>query len=222
MGFRKVTSWCQWIYWFERGMKNFHVLREIFHILIWMSVLEGFTCKGHKWKQWQTLFPWAPESLQKVTVPMKLKRCLLLGRKAMTNLDGVFKSRNITFLTKFRIVKAMIFPVVMYGCKSGTIKKTERRRIDAFELWCCRRLLRVLWTAKRSNQSILKEIKLSTSPGSSKKQERSWKNIFFCFIDPAKAFDRVDHNKRKILKEMVIPDHLTHLLRSMCRSGSNS
>ena len=104
---------------------------EIFHILIWMSVLEGFTYKGHKWKQWQTLFPWAPKSLQKVTAAMKLKRCLLLGRKAMTNLDGIFKSRDITLLTKFRIVKTVIFPIVMYGCKNCTIKKTKHRRIDA-------------------------------------------------------------------------------------------
>jgi len=86
------------------------------------------------------------------------KRRLLLGRKVMTNLDSILKSRAITLSTKFRLVKAMVFPVVMYGCESWTIKKAERRRIDAFELWCWRRLLRVPWTAKRSNQSILKEI----------------------------------------------------------------
>ena len=88
----------------------------------------------------------------------EIKRRLLLRRKVMTNLDRVLKSRDITLPTKVCLVKAMIFPVVMYGCESGTIKKAERRRIDAFELWCWRRLLRVLWTAKRSNQSILKEI----------------------------------------------------------------
>ena len=88
----------------------------------------------------------------------KIKRGLLLGRKAMTNLDSVLKSRNITLLTKFHIVKAMVFPEVMYGCESWTIKKAECRRIDAFELWCWRRLLRVPWTASRSNQSIWKEI----------------------------------------------------------------
>ena len=88
----------------------------------------------------------------------EIKRRLLLGRKVMTNLDSVFKSRDITLPTKVRLVKAMIFPVVMYGCESWTVKKTERRRIDAFELWCWRRLLRVPWTARRSNQSILKEI----------------------------------------------------------------
>ena len=86
------------------------------------------------------------------------KRRLLLGRKAMTNLDSILKSRNITLLTKVYIVKAMVFPVVMYGCESWTIKKAEGQRTDAFELWCWRRLLRVLWIARRSNQSILKEI----------------------------------------------------------------
>ena len=88
----------------------------------------------------------------------EIKRCLLLGRKAMTNLDGILKSRDITLPTKVRLVKAMVFPVVMYGCESWAIKKAEYRRIDAFELWCWRRLLRVHWTARRSNQSILKEI----------------------------------------------------------------
>ena len=89
------------------------------------------------------------------------KRGLLLGRKVMTNLDSIFKSRDITLPTKARLVKAKVFPVVMYGCESWTMKKAERRRIDAFELWCWRRLLRVPWTARRSNQSILKQI----SPG---------------------------------------------------------
>ena len=88
----------------------------------------------------------------------EIKRHLLLGRKAMTNLDSILKSRDITLLTKVRLVKAMVFPVVMYGCEGWTIKKAERRRIDAFELWCWRRLLRVPCTARRSNQSILKEI----------------------------------------------------------------
>ena len=88
----------------------------------------------------------------------EIKRRLLLGRKVMTNLDSIFKSRDITLLTKVCLVKAMVFPVVMYGCESWTLKKAERRRIDAFELWCCKRVLRVLWTARRSNQSILKEI----------------------------------------------------------------
>ena len=81
----------------------------------------------------------------------EVKRCLLLGRKAMTNLDSIFKSRDITLPTKVHLVKAMVFPVVMYGCESWTIKKAECRRIDAFELWCWRRLLRVHWTARRSN-----------------------------------------------------------------------
>ena len=88
----------------------------------------------------------------------EIKRHLLLGRKVMRNLDSIFKSRDITLPTKVRLVKAMVFPVVMYGCESWTVKKVERRRIDAFELWCWIRLLRVPWTARRSNQSILKEI----------------------------------------------------------------
>ena len=88
----------------------------------------------------------------------EIKRCLLLGRKVMTNLDSIFKSRDVTLPTKVCLVKAMVFPVVMYGCESWTIKKAERGRIDAFELWCWRRLLRVPWAAKQSNKSILKEI----------------------------------------------------------------
>ena len=88
----------------------------------------------------------------------EIKRCLLLGRKVTTNLDGVLKSRDITLSTKVRLVKAVVFPVVMCGCDSWTIKKAEHQRIDAFELWCWRRLLRVPWTARRSNQSILREI----------------------------------------------------------------
>ena len=88
----------------------------------------------------------------------EIKRCLLLGRKVMTNLDSIFKSRDITLPTKIHLVKAMVFPVVMYGCESWTVKKAERRRIDAFELWCWRKLLRVSWTARRLNQAILKEI----------------------------------------------------------------
>ena len=93
-----------------------------------------------------------------VTAAMKLKRCLLLERKVMTNLDSILKSRDITLLTKVHIVRAMVYPVVMYGCESWTIKKAEQRKIDAFELWCWRRFLRVPWTARRSNQSILKKI----------------------------------------------------------------
>ena len=95
----------------------------------------------------------------------EIKRHLLPGRKAMTNLDNILKSRDMTFPTKVHLVKAMVFPVVMYGCESWTVKKAQHRRIDAFELWCWRRLLRVPWTARRSNQSILKE----TSPGCSLK-----------------------------------------------------
>ena len=91
----------------------------------------------------------------------EIKRCVLLGRKVMTNLDSILKNRDITLPTKIHLVKAMVFPVVMYGCESWAIKKAECRRIEVFQLWCWRRLLRVPWTARRSNQSILKEI----SPG---------------------------------------------------------
>ena len=108
-------------------------------------------------EQGQILFSWAPKSLQMVTVAMKL-RYLLLGRKAMTNIDSTLKSRDITLSTKVRLVKAKVFAVVMHGRKSWTIKKAECQSIDAFELRCWRRLLRVPWTARRSNQSILMEI----------------------------------------------------------------
>ena len=93
----------------------------------------------------------------------EVKRCLLLGRKVMTNLDSILKSRDITLPTKVHLAQAMVFPVVMYGCESWTLKKTECQKIDAFELWCWRRLLRVPWTARRSNQCILKEISSGSS-----------------------------------------------------------
>ena len=102
-------------------------------------------------KQWLTVFSWAADGDRS----HETKKCLLLGRKVMTNLGSIFKSRDITSPTKVRLVKAMVFPVVMYGCESWTVKKAESRRIDAFDLWCWRRLLRVPWTARRSNQSVL-------------------------------------------------------------------
>ena len=106
-------------------------------------------------KQCQTLFLGAPKSLQMVTAAMKLKDAYSLEGK-LTNLDSILKSSHITLPTKVRLVKAMVFPVVVYGCESWTVKKAECQRIDAFELWCWRRLLRVPWTSRRSNQSILK------------------------------------------------------------------
>ena len=116
---------------------------------------------GKQWKQWLTFLGC------KITADgdcsHEIKRRLLLGKKIMTNLDSIFKSRDITLPTNVHLVKAIVFPVVMYGCESWTVKKAERQRIDDFELWCWRRLLRVPWTARRSNQSILKEI----SPGCS-------------------------------------------------------
>ena len=111
---------------------------------------------GKQWKQWQTLF------CSKITADddssHEVKRCLLLGRKVLTNLNSILKTRDITLPTKVRLVKVMVFPAVMYGCESWTIKKAQCWRIYAFELWCWRRLLRVPWIARRSNQSILKEI----------------------------------------------------------------
>ena len=111
---------------------------------------------GKQWEQWQTLFSWAPKSLQIVIAAMKLKDTP--WKKSYDQPSSIFKSRDITLPTNVHLVKAMVFPVVVYGCESWTIKKTEHQRIDAFELWCWRRLLRVPWTARRSNQSILKEI----------------------------------------------------------------
>ena len=118
---------------------------------------------GKQWKQCQTLFLGGPKITADGDCSYEIKRRLLLGRKVMTNLDSILKSRDITLSAKVCLVKAMVFPVVMYGYESWTIKKAECQKIDAFELWCWRRLLRVPWTARRSKQSILKEI----SPGCS-------------------------------------------------------
>ena len=118
---------------------------------------------GKQWKQCQTFIFWGSKITADGDCSHEIKRRLLLGRKVMTNLESIFKTRDITLPTNVHLVKAMVFPVVMYGCKSLTIKKAECRRIDAVDLWCWRRLLRVPWTARWSNQSILKEI----SPGCS-------------------------------------------------------
>ena len=117
---------------------------------------------GKKWKQWETLFWGGSKITADGDCSCEIKRCLLFGRKVMTNLDSILKSRDVTLPTKVHLVKAMAFPVVMYRCESWTVKKAECQRIDDFELWFWRRLLRVPWTARRSNQSILREI----SPGS--------------------------------------------------------
>ena len=118
---------------------------------------------GKQWKQCQTLFWGGSKITADGDCSHEIKRRLLLGRKVMTNLDSIFKSRDISLLTKVRLVKAMVFPVVMYGCESWTLKKAEHWRIDFFELLCWRTLLRVPWTARRSNQPILKEISLKYS-----------------------------------------------------------
>ena len=117
---------------------------------------------GKQWQQCQTLF-WGSKIIADGDHSHEIKRRLLFGRKVMTNLYSIFKSRDITLPIKVRLVKAMVFPVVMYRCESWTVKKAECQRSDAFELWCWRRFLRVLWTTRRTNQSILKEI----SPGCS-------------------------------------------------------
>ena len=113
---------------------------------------------GKQWKQCQTFIFLGSKITADGDRSHEIERRLLLGRKVMINLDSIFKSRDITLPTNVRLVKAMVFPVVMYGCESWTVKKAERRRIDALELWCWRRLLRIPWTARRSNQSILKVI----------------------------------------------------------------
>ena len=118
---------------------------------------------GNQCKQWLTLFWGSSKIIADDGCSHKIKRCLLLGRKVMTSLDSILKGRDITLSTKVHLAKATVFPVVMYGCESWTIKQAEHSRTDAFELWCWRRLLRVPWTARRSNQSILKEV----SPGCS-------------------------------------------------------
>ena len=142
----------------EKGEKaGFKLNTQKMKIMV-SSPITSLQIDGETMKQWQTLFSWASKSLQMMTAAMKLKRFLLLGRKVMTNLDNILKSRDITLSTKVCIVKAMVFPVVVYGCESWTIKMAESWSIDALELWCWRRLLRVPWTAKRSNQSVLKKI----------------------------------------------------------------
>ena len=113
---------------------------------------------GKQWKQWETLFSWAPKSLQMVSAAMKLNNTCSLEKKAMTNLVRLLKSRDNILSTKVCLVKTIVFPVVMCGFESWTIMKVEHRRIDAFKLWCWRRLLRIPWTSRTSNQSILKEI----------------------------------------------------------------
>ena len=116
---------------------------------------------GKQWKKWQTLFLGDSKISADGDCSHEIKRHLLLGRKVMTKLDSILKSRDITLPTKVHLVKAMVFPVVMYGCESWTVKKAESRRIDAFELWCWRGLLRVPWASRRSHQSMLREV----SPG---------------------------------------------------------
>ena len=113
---------------------------------------------GKQWKQCQTLFFLGPKITADGDCSHEIKRRLLLGRKVMTNLDSILKSRNVTLTTKVHLVKAMVFPGVTYGCESWTVKKAEHQRIDALELWCWRRLLRVPWTSRRFNKLILKEV----------------------------------------------------------------
>jgi len=122
------------------------------------SLIISWQIDGEKWKQRQILFSWAPKITVDSDCSHEIKRCLLFGRKAMTNLNGILKSKHMTLLTKVHVVKSVISPVVMYRGESLTIKKAEHWQIDAFKVWCWRRFLRVPWSERRSNQSILKEI----------------------------------------------------------------
>ena len=141
-----------------------------------------------QWKQWQILFPWAPKSLQMVTPAKKIKDSCSLKEKLWQNLASVLKSTDITLQTKIYIVKAVVFPGVMYGCENWTIKKAEHWRTDAFKLWCWRRLFRGPWTAKRSNQSILKEINPNIH----------WKDWYWSWSSSALAtwYEELTHWKR--------------------------
>ena len=170
---------------------------------------------GKKWKQWQTI------SLgSKITADgncsHEIKRCLLLERKAMTMLDSTLKSRDIILPTKLHLVKTMVFPVVMYGCESWTIKKAEHRRIDAFELWCWRKLLKVPWTARWSNQSILKEINPEYS------LERLMLNLKFQYfghlmwrtdsLEKTLILWKIEGRKRRGWQRLRLLDGITHLM----------
>ena len=134
------------------------MIENSFYIIMASSPITSCQIDGETRKQWETLFEGGSKITADGNCSYEIKRCLLLWRKAMTNLDSLLKSRDSTLPTQVHLVKAMIFPVVMYGCDSWTVKKADHWRIDAFELWCWRRLLRVPWTARRSNQSILKKI----------------------------------------------------------------
>ena len=163
---------------------------------------------GKQWKQWETMFLGS-----KITADgdcsHEIKICLLLGRKTMSHLDSILKSRDITLPTKVRLVKTMVFPVVMYGCESWVIKKSEHWRTDAFELWCWRRLLRVLWIARRSNQSTLKEINPEYSLEGQRTDAKApilWlldPKSWLTGKDPDAGKDRRQKEKRATENEMV-------------------
>ena len=169
---------------------------------------------GKQWKQWKTLFSWATKSLQMVTAAMKLKDTCTL-EEVMTNPDSVLKSRDIILLTKVCLVKAVVFPVVMYGWESWTLKKAECLRIDAFELWCWRRLLRVPWTARRSNKSILNEISLEYSL-----EEMLKLKLQYCghllwrtnSLEKTLMLEKIEGRKRRVQRRMRWLDGITDLM----------
>ena len=155
-------------------------------------------------KQCQTLFLGGSKITADGDCSHEIKRRLLLKRKVMTNLDSMLKSRDITLPTKVRLVKVMVFPIVMYGCESWTIKTAEHQRIDAFELWCWRRLLRVPWTARRSNQSILKEI----SPGCS--LEGLMLKLKLQYFGQTLMLGKIEGGRRRGLQKMRWLDGITN------------
>ena len=167
---------------------------------------------GKQWKQWLTLFWGGSKTTADGDCSHEIKRRLLLGRKVMTNLDSILKNRGITLSTKVHLVKAIVFPVVMYGHESWTIKKAEHRRTDAFELWCWRRLLRVPWTARRSNQSILKE----SSPGCSLEGLMKLKRQYFGHLmrradslEKTLMLEKIEGRKRRGRQRMRWLDGIT-------------
>ena len=175
---------------------------------------------GKQWKQWETLFWGSSKITADGDCSHEIKRCLLLGRKAMTNLESTLKSKDIMFPTKVHRVKAMVFPVVMYGCDIWTIKKAEHQIIGAFELWYWRRLLRVPWTARRSNQSILKKIHPEYSLEGLKLQYFGHLMQRTDSLEKTLMLRKIEGRRRREWQEMKWLDGITDLMdRSLSKHG---